>query len=99
MDGKQLSGIRKTSLPITLRPTTASTMANNIPLEDMTDSAVKRSWKNGCDVVDGATTVVPKQSGRNVFFRVVSRDTDFVSNLGHTIQTGNAELLQGSQTK
>ena len=68
-------------------------------LEDMTDSAVERSHhETSHDVVDTATALAPKQQ-RNVFFRVVSRGNDLVSKISHTIQTGNAELLQGSQSK
>ena len=49
--------------------------------------AAERHWTRGKSV---------KSAGRNALFRVSSRkDNNFVSQLGHAIQTGDDQLIKG----
>ena len=63
---------------------------------EVTHGAVDRGFEMAASAVQRHINRGSTKSGRNVLFRVNSRkDNDFLSNLGHAIQTGDTKLIQG----
>ena len=62
---------------------------------DATHGAVNRGFEMAQSAVQRHIGRGSAKSGRNVLFRVNSRkDNDFVSSLGHAIQTGDTKLIK-----
>ena len=69
-------------------------------MKDMACEVSHKVLKKGCDVTHSAIAMGARSgssSGHPVLFRVMTRnENDFNSKLGHAIQTGDTEQLQGS---